>query len=85
MTERTTPDLPEDDGTGPGSAVPPAPGEGPLQGIRAFAAAEAAELADLGVLLAELRAALPEPPDPDRVIDADAVWRRVLDRLDGQG
>lgn len=67
MTERTPPDLPEDD---------------PLSAIRALAAAEAAELADLGALLGQLRAALPEPPDPDRVIDADAVWQRVLQRLD---
>lgn len=63
--------------------TPPSPSEnGPLSAIRAFAAAEAAELADLGALLSQLRAALPEPPDPDRVIDADAVWQRVLQRLD---
>lgn len=85
MTERTTPDLPANDGPGLEPAAAPSSDDGPLQGIREFAAAEAAELADLGALLSQLRAALPEPPDPDRVIDADAVWQRVLDRLDGRG
>lgn len=85
MTERTPPGLPADRGSGLEPAAAPSSDGGPLSGIRAFAAAEAAELADLGALLSQLRAALPEPPDPDRVMDADAVWQRVLERLDGLG
>lgn len=50
-----------------------------LAGIQAFAADQAAELDGLGDLLAALRASV---DDTDVAIDTDAVWRRVLDRLD---
>lgn len=76
MTERSTPPPPAG---GPHAA---AGDDGAWQGIQAFAATEQAELAELGALLRQLRAALPEPPIAADDLDADAIWRRVLQRLD---
>jgi hypothetical protein len=50
-----------------------------LRAIRDLAARQSAELEGLGALLHELRTAVGEPVI---TLDADAVWQRVLARLD---
>lgn len=57
------------------------PGPQALSSIRAFAEEQAAELEEFGALLHQLRLAVGEP---DVTIDADAVWQRVLTRLDAR-
>lgn len=51
----------------------------PLAGIRVFAADQAAVLDDLGELLGALREAFDAPDVP---VDTEAIWQRVLCRLD---
>lgn len=66
-------------GSGPGGEDPTGEPNDDLAGIRGFAAGQAAELDDFAAVLAQLRHAV---GDPDVTIDVDAVWQRILARLD---